>query len=64
MSSGPNVINQVLTAATSYGHVARCGCGWKAVHETKIAALVAGQRHVKAAHPPAIQNDEQRDDAA
>lgn len=64
MKPGPSVINQVMTAATFYGHVARCGCGWKAVHESKIAALVAGQRHVKAAHPSAVQDDEQKDGAA
>lgn len=50
---GPGVLDQVVTAATRYGHVARCGCGWKAVHETKIAGLVAGRRHVRAAHSQA-----------
>ncbi len=62
--TGPNVVNQVLTAATFYGHVARCGCGWKAVHETGIAALVAGQRHLWAAHGTATQLDEPKDGAA
>lgn len=63
MSAGPHVVNQVLTAATFYGHVARCGCGWKAVHETGIAALAAGQRHLRAAHA-ITQLDEQKDGAA
>lgn len=43
-------INQVVTAATGFGHVARCGCGWRVVLDTKIGAIVAGQRHVRAAH--------------
>jgi hypothetical protein len=47
---GPNVVNQVVHAATFYGHVARCGCGWKTVHESHIAGLVAGQRHLWNVH--------------
>lgn len=52
---GPHVLHQVLIAATSYGLVARCGCGWKAVHETRIVALVSGQRHIRTAHPGTVQ---------
>lgn len=43
-------INQVVTAATKFGHVARCGCGWRAVLDTKVGAITAGQRHLRAAH--------------
>lgn len=49
-ADGPININQVVHAATGFGHVARCGCGWRAVHDSKIGAIVAGQRHVRAAH--------------
>jgi len=62
--TGPNVVNQVVHAATFYGHVARCGCGWKALHETEIAALGAGQRHLKTAHRPATQHDADLDTPA
>ncbi len=49
-SGGPHVVNQVFTAATGWGYAARCGCGWKTPHETRIAALMAGQRHVRSEH--------------
>lgn len=48
---GPGVVNQVLTTRTGFGHIARCGCGWRAICETSIAALVSGQRHLRQAHP-------------
>ena len=49
-SSGPNVVNQVITASTLYGCVARCGCGWKAVHVDEVAARASGRRHTSATH--------------
>ena len=58
---GPGVLGQVVTAATGYGHVARCGCGWKSVCETSIAALVSGRRHVRTAHPPEQDSDRKGD---
>jgi hypothetical protein len=50
VSEGPNVVNQVVFASTLYGCVARCGCGWKAVHENKTAAWESGGRHARTAH--------------
>lgn len=55
---GPNVVNQVLLASTLYGCVARCGCGWKAVHGDETAAQASGERHTRTAHgvvaPPTL----------
>ena len=47
---GPLVLNQIVTARTAFGHIARCGCGWRVICETSIAALVSGQRHLKDEH--------------
>jgi hypothetical protein len=46
-TGGPNEVNQVFTVATGYGHVSRCGCGWRALHQTNIEGLVSGQRHLR-----------------
>ena len=53
-SPGPNVLHQVIVAAALYGHVARCGCGWKVVHATRTAAQASGRRHVWTAHGIAL----------
>lgn len=61
-SMGPNVVKQVLFASTLYGRVARCGCGWKAVHQTVPAALASGRRHSWTAHgvvlPPSFDDQD------
>lgn len=49
-SLGPNVVNQTLIASTCYGHVVRCGCGWRAIHSSESAARGSGERHVWTAH--------------
>lgn len=61
----PIDVNQVVTAATGFGHVARCGgCPWRAVHDTKLSAIVAGQRHVRAAHPATLKRAEPSGESA
>lgn len=63
-SGGPYVVNQVLTVATGWGYAARCGCGWKTAHDTRIAALVAGQRHLRAEHSLRHPEEEGHDASA
>jgi hypothetical protein len=49
-SEGPGVLNQVFTVATGYGFISRCGCGWKAIHTTRDAAVQSGRRHILDKH--------------
>lgn len=48
--AGPLVLNQTFTVGTGYGFITRCGCGWRSIHDAKIAAVVSGQRHLRDAH--------------
>jgi hypothetical protein len=63
-SLGPNVVQQVLCANTLYGCVARCGCGWKAVHDTETAARTSGSRHVSAVHGVVLPASPDSEDGA
>jgi hypothetical protein len=63
-SLGPNVVQQVFCANTLYGCVARCGCGWKAVHDTETAARTSGSRHVSAAHGVVLPASPDSEDGA
>lgn len=49
-SLDPYAVNQVFVATVGYGHVARCGCGWRAVHNSAATAVESGRRHVTDKH--------------
>ena len=45
-SRDPYAVNQVFVATVGYGYVARCGCGWRAVHNSAATAVESGRRHI------------------
>lgn len=49
-SPGPLEICQTSTVHTGYGFATRCGCGWRAIHDTEASGHSSATAHLQTVH--------------